>query len=343
MNAFAKAALTLAAVLVPHFAQAACGIVEVSKGDIKIEAAATKAVKPAPAGSKICSGDKIIAGADSRAKLKMEDGNELNISPDSQIVLENYQFNAAENKKKVLLNVLSGKVRATTKKENMYNDRAKDGQANTFEVRTKSAVAGVRGTDFLTGFDPQTQKTEVVTFRGRVEVAQAGPVGKGASIPVIAGQKVEVSAGQAPSAPRAIPAAELTRVNNESRAETAPPKTNVPSSTPAPAEPKKESGDTAKAAPKVAAPAEAAPVAAAPAGAAPTSTSPPAPATVRAPASMSPGTVTAPPVAVGLPPANTIVIPPRVPAIPQINPCGAICDNAIQNRAAKVNIVIKHE
>ena len=340
MNAVTQFCLIAAAtVLTPHFVYASCGTVEVSKGDIKIESAATHAVKAAPQGSKICSGDKIIAGADSRAKLKMEDGNELNVSPDSQIVLENYQFDAAENKKKVLLNVLSGKVRATTKKENMYNDRAKDGQANTFEVRTKSAVAGVRGTDFLTGYDPQTQKTEVVTFRGRVEVAQMGASGKHVSVPVVAGQKVEVSAGQTPSAPRAIPAAELSRVNNESRAETVVPKADLPAAAPMP-DAKKDSTDTTKKAPNAAttsAPTSA-PVAAAPTTTTVTETR--APSSVSAPA-VAPAPP--PPVAMGLPPANTIVLPPKVPTIPQINPCGAICDNAIQNRAAKVKIIIRRE
>src|SRR5262245_53338129 len=76
-------------------AQASCGTVEVAKGDVKIESGQTKQVAAAAAGAKICSGDTIIAGKDSRAKLKMADGNELNVSPDSKIVLENYQFNPA--------------------------------------------------------------------------------------------------------------------------------------------------------------------------------------------------------------------------------------------------------
>jgi hypothetical protein len=202
-------------------AHAACGKVEVSKGDVKIQSGQTKKVESAPIGAKICSGDTIIAGKDSRAKLKMEDGNELNISPDSKIVLENYQFNAADNKKKVLLNILQGKVRAATQKENMYNDKATDGQANTFQVKTKSAVAGVRGTDFMTGFDPKTNKSEVVTFRGKVEFGQPGPGGQILNpVQVGAGQKTEAVAGQPPAPPKTVPPKELAAANTESKAET---------------------------------------------------------------------------------------------------------------------------
>ena len=186
----------------------------VSKGDVKIESGKDKAIAPAPAGSKVCQGDTVIAGAQSRAKVKMEDGNELNISPDSRILLETYEYKAADNKKKVMLNVLYGKVRAATREENMYNDKSKDGQANTFQVKTKSAVAGVRGTDFLTSFDRQTTKTEVVTFRGKVDVGTAGANGtimNAVSVP--AGQKTEALPGVPPAPPKPVPPSEMKEMN----------------------------------------------------------------------------------------------------------------------------------
>lgn len=213
--------LVLAAV-VAQDASAACGQLEVSKGDVQVESGQTKQTAAAPVGAKICSGDTVISGKDSRAKIKMEDGNELNISPDSKIVLENYQFNPAENKKKVLLNVLQGKVRAATKQENMYNDKSHDGADNSFQVKTKSAVAGVRGTDFLTGFDPKSNKSEIVTFRGKVEFGQPGANGQILNpVQVSAGQKTESLPGQPPSAPKSVPPRELQQMNTETKAETA--------------------------------------------------------------------------------------------------------------------------
>jgi hypothetical protein len=135
-------------------------------------------------------------------------------------VLETYQYNPAENKKKVLLNILQGKVRAATKQENMYNDKAKDGAANTFQVRTKSAVAGVRGTDFLTGFDAKTKKTEVLTFKGQVEVGQLGPGGKIVnSVMVGAGQRSELVPGQKAAPPKPVEAGEFQQLNSDSKAD----------------------------------------------------------------------------------------------------------------------------
>lgn len=206
---------------VDSVANAACGEVIVSKGDVKIESGKTKKVESAPEGTKICSGDTISTAPQSRAKIKMEDGNELNISPDSKIALEQYEFKPEDNKKKVLLNVLSGKVRAATAKEGMYNDQAKDGQANTFQVRTKSAVAGVRGTDFLTGYNPANNKSEVVTFRGKVEFGQLGPGGQILNpVQVGAGQKTELLRGQPPAPPKAVPKADLEKMSTDTKADT---------------------------------------------------------------------------------------------------------------------------
>lgn len=206
----------------PSFADASCGEVAIAKGDIKIESSKDKKVSAAAAGAKVCQGDTIISGPQSRAKIKMEDGNELNISPDSRIMLETYEYKPSDNKKKVMLNVLYGKVRAATKEENMYNDKDKSGQANTFQVKTKSAVAGVRGTDFLTSFDRSTSKAEVLTFKGTVEVGQPGPNGAIMNpVRVGAGQKTEAFPGAPPAPPKAVPPKEMEKAGAESKAETA--------------------------------------------------------------------------------------------------------------------------
>lgn len=221
-------------------AQAACGVFEVTKGDVKTVTGKTKKTAPASVGQKICSGDTVIAGKASRAKIKMEDGNELNISPESQIILEQYEFNPRQNKKKVLLNVLKGKVRASTSQSNMYNDKAADGTQNAFEVKTKSAVAGVRGTDFLTSYDARSNATEVITFRGQVEVGQLGPDGKIINVvQVEAGQRSIIVPGQPPAPPQPVSDAELNKVSTETNADAA----DVKEPKPAPAAPGTESSD----------------------------------------------------------------------------------------------------
>jgi hypothetical protein len=221
MNGFYKVLLVIAVATLAHArAEAACGKFDVSKGDVKVKRAGKES--PAPQGSQICSGDEVVTGDEGRAKIVMDDGNVLNISPKSNIVLEKYEYNPTENKKKVLLNVLKGKVRAATARENMYNDKSDDGQANTFQVKTKSAVAGVRGTDFLTGFDPSTSKAEIVTFRGKVDVGQPGPGGTLVNVvSVTVGQRSITELGKAPEPPKPVPANEMKEMNTETKADTA--------------------------------------------------------------------------------------------------------------------------
>src|SRR5690606_34258508 len=103
----------------------------------------------------------VIAAKDARAKIVMVDKNILNISPETKITIEKYKFDSSKDEKNVSLNVLYGKVRSTVKQK--Y-----DGEKNTFNIKTPSAVAGVRGTDFLTGFNPITKTTKIVTFEGQV-------------------------------------------------------------------------------------------------------------------------------------------------------------------------------
>lgn len=222
--------ICLVSVLIPQFAKAACGKLVVVKGDVQIENSKTKKSSKAQVNSEVCSGDGITAGKDSRAKVEMVDGNEINISPDTKIILESYEFNPEQQKKKVTLNVMFGKVRANVKQK--YDEPDSSGTAqNTFQVKTKTAVAGVRGTDFLTSYSPQTQKSEVVTFSGKVDVGQPGPNGQMMNpVSVGAGQKTLAAPNQAPSAPVNVPASELKQLNSSSKADgPASPSSNGPS------------------------------------------------------------------------------------------------------------------
>jgi len=198
----------------------ACGKFVVAKGVVQVEVLKTKLVERAKINTEICAGDTVSAGADSRAKIVMVDGNELNISPDSKMTIEGYEYQPDQGQKKVLLNVLFGKVRANVKQK--YDDQPKDSTSNSFQVKTKSAVAGVRGTDFLTSFDNTSGKSEVVTFSGKVDVGQPGPNGQIANaVSVGAGQKTSAAPNQPPSTPTAVPPGELKQLNNSTNASTA--------------------------------------------------------------------------------------------------------------------------
>jgi hypothetical protein len=189
------------------------GIFMVVKGDVTVTGKDNKA-EPAKVGKKVVQGDIISAGKEGRAKIVMADKNVLNISPETQIKIEKYE-NDGKDKKNVELNVLYGKVRASV--EQKY-----DGEKSKFNIKTPSAVAGVRGTDFLTGYNPATKAMSVITFAGSVAVGAAGPGGAIVNpVFVNPGQMTEAKAGGAPSKPQAMPKEEMQKLNNETKADTA--------------------------------------------------------------------------------------------------------------------------
>jgi hypothetical protein len=96
------------------------------------------------------------------------DSNLVSLAPESQLAITEFVFNPGLNQKKTVLDLMKGQVRNEVKQK--Y-----DGQRNTYRVRTLSAVAGVRGTDFITSLD-NNMATHVITLHGLVELgARANP------------------------------------------------------------------------------------------------------------------------------------------------------------------------
>ncbi len=203
-------------------AQNVHGVLRVVKGDVQIKVAKTGEKIKARIGGKVFPKDVILTGKDARAKIVMIDKNEINVSPQSQIEIQNYEFNPEPGgKKEVLLNVIYGKVRS--KVEQKY-----DGKTSKFLIKTPSAVAGVRGTDFLMSFNQSNRQSQVVTFEGRVEFGVPGPGGAIANpVMVEPGKAASVNAGSsAPTPPREMPKEELNRMEQDTKSEARRPTEN---------------------------------------------------------------------------------------------------------------------
>lgn len=194
---------------------AADGVLMVVKGDVKVQKK-DGSIVAAKVGQKVEPGDIVITGKESRAKVVMKDNNVLNISPEAKIAIEKYDFDPDKDKKNVSLNLLYGKVRSTV-------NQKYEGE-NSFKIKTPSAVAGVRGTDFSVGFQAPSAgaqpTTQVVTFEGKVEF---GNVGKNGAIsnPVMvgAGQTTSISGNSPPAAPSNVPKTELAKMDRETKAD----------------------------------------------------------------------------------------------------------------------------
>lgn len=208
---FSWALLSLSAQ--PVFANATYGVFMVSKGAVKIQTAAQK-ISDAKVGSKVFEGDSVITGPDSRAKIVMSDRNVINISPDTELKISVYRNDGKPGgDKNVELNLLKGKVRNNV--EQKYDD-----EKNKFQVKTVTAVAGVRGTQFVVSFDPGTRLTSVATLKGQVRLTSLNLQGQAVGIPVTVnkGETTSAAPDKAPEAPKAMPKEEAKKVDADTTA-----------------------------------------------------------------------------------------------------------------------------
>jgi len=182
------------------FADDAAGMFMMVKGDVSVTSGG--ATNPAKVGMKFLVGDVVKTGVDSRAKITMRDRNNIFVSPNSEFSLTTYESGAKRN---VEMNLKEGKIRNEV--NNKYDDKK-----NKFQIKTPTAVAGVRGTDFVTSFNTQTQMTEVVTMKGNVSL---NSLTGGANVMVPAGQMSSVKANEPPAPSKAAPPEKMNEVKQD--------------------------------------------------------------------------------------------------------------------------------
>lgn len=121
--------------------------------------------EPIEKGALIQVGDRIVTEADGRVRLRFPELSEIFISPGSNVLIEEalLEKRAGPSKRTIMLELHRGKVRSRVQ------GRYDDGESK-FQVKTRAAVAGVRGTDFVISFEPGKKdwKTEVKTISGNV-------------------------------------------------------------------------------------------------------------------------------------------------------------------------------
>lgn len=198
------------------WAQSQTGMFMVVKGDVKVTSIG-KAPALVKVGSKVSVGDIVETGKDSRAKITMIDRNIIQILPESRLEISKYISDAKKGVKDIELSLHQGKVR------NDVND-VYDGEKTKFQIKTPTAVAGVRGTQFVTSYNASTRKTDIITLQGKVNftsMMNGKPVG--ASVEVKIGETASAIPGVAPEAPRPVPKNELKSIESETTASNNPP------------------------------------------------------------------------------------------------------------------------
>lgn len=135
-----KAALA-AALLAPLLAWAQ-GSVQHLSGTLHVQRA-DGSVRLLSEKSQVLQGDVVSTERDSYAQIKLTDGGQITLRPNTQIRIEGYQFSEQEpDKDNFVFALLKGGMRAVT---GLIGKRA---NRDAYKLRTSTATVGIRGTDF---------------------------------------------------------------------------------------------------------------------------------------------------------------------------------------------------
>ncbi|MBA2964637.1 MULTISPECIES: FecR family protein [Ramlibacter] len=92
-------------------------------------------------GLELREGDRLTTAEGSSAIVKLQDGTRMTVRPNSEIVLQQYQFRENGSDNSMLLQMVRGGFRAVT-------GLISKGSPNAARVQTSTATIGIRGTDF---------------------------------------------------------------------------------------------------------------------------------------------------------------------------------------------------
>lgn len=114
---------------------------------------------PAVKGEWVTQGSVIKTQAKSFVRLSFIDKSTVNVGPSSEMKIEKFSKQEAG-----VLNVISGKIRSKVSKDYLQMNKKK----SKLFVKSKSAVMGVRGTDFVYSYNPRTDSATTVLFEGSI-------------------------------------------------------------------------------------------------------------------------------------------------------------------------------
>lgn len=86
-------------------------------------------------------GDRLTTSQDSSAIIKLQDGTRMTLRPNSDLVVQQYQFKDGAQDNSMVMQLLRGGFRAIT-------GLISKGSPNAAKVQTATATIGIRGTDF---------------------------------------------------------------------------------------------------------------------------------------------------------------------------------------------------
>jgi ferric-dicitrate binding protein FerR (iron transport regulator) len=174
--------------------QQEAGTVAATEGTAEISHGA--GFEPASPGAAVFMGDELRTGKPGQMRVVFQDDSVLNLGDDTRLTVDEQVFQPQSGLFRATLSLLRGKVRALVGE---YYSRP----GAEYELKTTTAVAGVRGTEFVVSFEPTTELTEVLAISGSVEVhSTRDRIARG--VLITAGELTTVAPGELPQEPRQI-------------------------------------------------------------------------------------------------------------------------------------------
>ncbi len=133
------------------------------KGSIAIHRNGAKIGILATNGMDIQQNDAIKTKAKAYVRFRLNDGSIMTLGEKAELTLDSFIYNPEKKKRRAFFNVALGKLRVFANRMQKYRD-------NRFQIKTPTAVAGVRGTVFMVWVE-SPDVTRIVCFDSVVEVA----------------------------------------------------------------------------------------------------------------------------------------------------------------------------
>lgn len=121
-------------------AKAAIGEVEFARG-VGFAQTGTQTPRTLGKGLALSEGDRLTTADGASAIVKLQDGTRMTVRPNSEMVLQQYQYREASTDNSMVMQLLRGGFRAIT-------GLIAKSSPNAARVTTKTATIGIRGTDF---------------------------------------------------------------------------------------------------------------------------------------------------------------------------------------------------
>ncbi|MFP4476350.1 MAG: FecR domain-containing protein [Desulfatibacillaceae bacterium] len=185
------AALILFVALLPATGNAANPIGRVTKIEGRATIERDQRLSDARVGVRLYQKDIVRTGPGGRLRIRLADNSIVSVDQNSHLDLAEYEFEPKKKTRKAFFSMLTGKIRVFANSLAGYKKRS-------FDVRTPTAICGVRGTVFMVWVQSDTI-TVVACYDSQVQVQNV--MDPSQYLLLSEGLKTQIMAGQAPEQP----------------------------------------------------------------------------------------------------------------------------------------------